>query len=153
MSAANIQPISEVFQFCPRCGKPGAKDGTNPFRCADCEFTFYFSPIAAGITNTNYALQTECGNYVLTLYEHHSDEELDYILGLQQHLADRAVLCPAPVRDRRGDFHSVLNQRPAAINRCLPPCAGLRCNNNIVRLRSNIMPCISIIPLLEILSN
>ncbi|MDH3387910.1 MAG: homoserine kinase [Gammaproteobacteria bacterium] len=74
-----------------------------------------FSPIAAGITNTNYYLETEQGHFVLTLYEHHSDDELDYMLGLQRHLAAKSVLCPAPVGDRRGDLYSTLNQRPAAI--------------------------------------
>lgn len=79
-----------------------------------------FNPISAGITNTNYYLDTDCGSYVLTLYEHHSDDELDYMLGLQQHLADKSVLCPAPVKDRRGDFYSSLNHRPAAIINRLP---------------------------------
>jgi len=79
-----------------------------------------FSPIPAGITNTNYYLDTDRGSYVLTLYEHHSDDELDYILGLQQHLAAKALRCPAPVKDRRGDFYSSLNQRPAAIIQRLP---------------------------------
>ena len=79
-----------------------------------------FSPISAGITNTNYYLDTDYGSYVLTLYEHHSDDELDYMLGLQQHLAEKSVLCPAPVKDRRGDFYSSLNHRPAAIINRLP---------------------------------
>ena len=72
-------------------------------------------PVAAGITNTNYLLDTDQGAYVLTLYEHHSDDELDYMLGLQQHLAERAVKCSRPIADRRGEFFSSLNQRPAAI--------------------------------------
>jgi homoserine kinase type II len=79
-----------------------------------------FSPIAAGITNTNYYLDTEDGRYVLTLYEHHSDDELDYILELQQQLAENSVACPAPVKDRRGDIYSSLNNRPAAINQRMP---------------------------------
>jgi homoserine kinase type II len=74
-----------------------------------------FEPIAAGITNTNYYLDTELGRFVLTLYEHHSDVELDYMLGLQQHLANRSVCCSEPVKDRCGNFYSNLNQRPAAI--------------------------------------
>jgi len=74
-----------------------------------------FSPIAAGVTNTNYYLETDAGEFVLTLYEHHSDDELNYMLGLQRHLASNAVLCPAPVPDRRDDLYSTLNQRPAAI--------------------------------------
>ena len=79
-----------------------------------------FRPISAGITNTNYFLDTDCGRYVLTLYEHHSDDELDYILDLQQHLSTQAVACPSPVADRRGDKYSTLNNRPAAINRRMP---------------------------------
>jgi len=79
-----------------------------------------FKPITEGITNTNYYLDTEQGSFVLTLYEHHSDDELDYMLRLQQHLADREVRCSQPVRDRRGDFFSSLNNRPAAIIRRLP---------------------------------
>jgi len=78
-----------------------------------------FTAIANGITNTNYYLDTETGHFVLTLYEHHSDDELDYILGLQQHLVNRSVRCSEPVTDRRGDLFSSLNQRPAAIIRRL----------------------------------
>ncbi|MDH3761040.1 MAG: homoserine kinase [Gammaproteobacteria bacterium] len=79
-----------------------------------------FRPIYAGITNTNYYLDTDHDRYVLTLYEHHSDDELDYILELQQHLSGQGVACPAPVADRRGDKYSTLNNRPAAINRRMP---------------------------------
>jgi homoserine kinase type II len=74
-----------------------------------------FAPIAEGITNSNYMLVTDQGHYVLTLYEHHSDDELDYMLRLQRHLAARGVHCSQPVVDRRGEFFSSLNQRPAAI--------------------------------------
>ncbi len=79
-----------------------------------------FSPIAAGITNTNYYLDTDSGGFILTLYEHHSDDELDYILGLQQHLVKRSVRCSEPQADRRGELFSTLNQRPAAIIKRLP---------------------------------
>ena len=79
-----------------------------------------FKPIAAGITNTKYYLDTEEGRFVLTLYEHHSDDELDYMLGLQQHLSGRGIRCSQPVTDRRGEFFSSLNNRPAAIIRRLP---------------------------------
>lgn len=84
-----------------------------------------FTPIAAGITNSNYFLDTEAGSYVLTLYEHHSDDELDYMLGLQRHLAQQGVLCSQPVVDRRGEFYSSLNQRPAAL---IPRIEGEVCS-------------------------
>lgn len=76
--------------------------------------------VAAGVTNSNYLLDTDRGKFVLTLYEHHSDDELDYMLGLQQHLAQHGVRCSRPVADRRGDFYSTLRQRPAAIIERLP---------------------------------
>ena len=79
-----------------------------------------FSPIAAGITNTNYRLDTDQGDFVLTLYEHHSDDELEYMLGLQQHLVAGSLRCSAPVMDRHGHFFSSLCQRPAAIIHRLP---------------------------------
>lgn len=71
--------------------------------------------ISAGITNTNYTVETTTGAFILTLYEHHSESALDYILGLQHHLADRAVACAAPVLDTMGSLYSTLNQRSAAI--------------------------------------
>jgi len=79
-----------------------------------------FQPIAAGITNTNYYLDTELDRFVLTLYEQHSNLELDYMLGLQQHLANLSVRCSEPVKDRNGCFYSQLNQRPAAVIHRLP---------------------------------
>jgi homoserine kinase type II len=74
--------------------------------------------ISAGITNTNYQVETTAGEFILTLYEHHSNCALDYILGLQHHLADKQVACAAPVVDSEGFLYSPLNQRSAAmINR------------------------------------
>ncbi|MCG6889712.1 MAG: homoserine kinase [Gammaproteobacteria bacterium] len=79
-----------------------------------------FKAVAAGITNSNYTLETDQGRFVLTLYEHHSDDELDYMLSLQRHLVKRAVRCAQPAKDRRGEFYSSLNNRPAAIIHLLP---------------------------------
>ena len=79
-----------------------------------------FSAITAGITNTNYYLNTDSGQYVLTLYEHHSNTDLDYILGLQQHLHNAQVACSFPIADRQRNLYSTLNERPAAINHRVP---------------------------------
>jgi homoserine kinase type II len=79
-----------------------------------------YGGIVAGITNTNYALQTTTGAFVLTLYEHHSELALDYILGLQHHLASRRVSCATPELDGNNRLYSTLNQRPAAIIHRLP---------------------------------
>lgn len=40
-------PIRKAWKFCPRCGKPAAKVGQNPFSCDVCGFTHFFAPVAA----------------------------------------------------------------------------------------------------------
>ena len=77
-------------------------------------------PIAAGVTNTNYYFTAADNSYVLTLYEHHNDDDINYILGLQRHLAEHSIPCAKPELDRRGDCSSILNNRPAAIILWLP---------------------------------
>lgn len=82
--------------------------------------------IKAGVTNTNYWLETDRGHYVLTLFEHLDNSNLDYVLGLQHHLADQGVSCSAPITDNQGLLCSVLNGRPAAI---VGRIAGTVCSN------------------------
>jgi len=76
-----------------------------------------YEGIANGITNSNFWLKTEDGSFVLTLYEHHQNSDLDYILGLQNHLARKGIACASPVHDNNAKFYSRLNNKPAAINR------------------------------------
>ena len=73
------------------------------------------TPIKAGVTNSNYYLDCDAGRFILTLYEQHQKDDLDYILGLQQHLSLASVPCAHPVIDHKGTYYSILNQRPAAI--------------------------------------
>lgn len=75
-----------------------------------------YQGIENGITNTNYWLSTDSGvDYVLTIYEHHDTATLDYILGLQQYLAERGVSCSKPVSDNYARLYSSLKGKPAAI--------------------------------------
>lgn len=80
-----------------------------------------FRGIAEGVENSNYALKTAGGDYILTLYEKRVDpEELPYFLGLMEHLAGRGLACPTPVRGRDGRALRHLAGRPAAICTFLP---------------------------------
>lgn len=79
-----------------------------------------FRGISAGIENTNYFVTTEDGEWVLTLFETVSAEELPYFLGLMDHLARRGLPTAAPLADRDGAFLQQLNERPAALVRRLP---------------------------------
>lgn len=72
--------------------------------------------IAEGVENTNYLLVTECGPYILTLYEKRTRlEDLPFFLGLMDHLAARGIACPTPVHGRDGAALRTLCGRPAAI--------------------------------------
>jgi homoserine kinase type II len=75
-----------------------------------------FRGIAEGVENSNYALRTGRGDFILTLYEKRVEPaELPYFLGLMEHLAARGQPCPTPVRGRDGVSLRQLCGRPAAI--------------------------------------
>ena len=55
--------------------------------------------IEGGIENTNYFATAESGEFVLTLFERLSAEQLPYYLCLMKHLAGRGLPVPEPVAD------------------------------------------------------
>src|SRR5471032_505545 len=71
--------------------------------------------IASGIENSNFFLTTEAGDYVLTIFEVLSFEQLPFYLKLMHHLADRGVLVPAPVANDQGELIVALHGKPASI--------------------------------------
>jgi homoserine kinase type II len=72
--------------------------------------------IAEGVENSNYLLQTDRGNYILTLYEKRVDpKDLPFFLGLMDHLATQNFPCPTPIHDRDGKALRELCGRPAAL--------------------------------------
>ncbi len=80
-----------------------------------------FRGIAEGVENSNFALKTTTGDYILTLYERRVDPaELPWFLGLMEHLVGHGLDCPAPVRGRDGEALRALAGRPAAICTFLP---------------------------------
>jgi homoserine kinase type II len=75
-----------------------------------------FKGIAEGIENSNFYLQTDRGAFILTLYERRvAAQDLPFFLGLMEHLAQRGVHCPLPVKTRDGQSLVELNRRKAAI--------------------------------------
>ncbi|RJX33525.1 MAG: homoserine kinase [Oxalobacter sp.] len=71
--------------------------------------------IASGIENSNFFITTEKGEYVLTIFEKLSFEQLPFYLKLMRHLAQRDVLVPAPIANDKGDIVNVLHGKPASI--------------------------------------
>lgn len=71
--------------------------------------------ISSGIENSNFFLTTEAGEFVLTIFEKLTFEQLPFYLQLMRHLADRGVLVPAPVANRQGEILHTLHGKPASI--------------------------------------
>jgi len=71
--------------------------------------------ISSGIENSNFFLTTETGEYVLTLFEKLTFEQLPFYLNLMRHLAQRKVLVPAPIADNAGEILHSLHGKPASI--------------------------------------
>ena len=75
-----------------------------------------FKGIAEGVENSNFLLRTSRSHFILTLYEKRvKAADLPFFVGLMEHLAERGVTSPQPVRNRVGEPLGVLAGRPAAI--------------------------------------
>jgi homoserine kinase type II len=72
-------------------------------------------PCASGIENTNYFIRAGSGEYVLTLFERLTWEQLPFYLHLMQHLAARGIPVPNPVPNAEGRILHRLKGKPAAV--------------------------------------
>ena len=71
--------------------------------------------IQGGIENTNYFATTDQGEYVLTLFERLTAEQLPFYLHLMKHLAGRGIPVPDPAANADGDILHTVNGKPAAV--------------------------------------
>jgi homoserine kinase type II len=71
--------------------------------------------ISSGIENTNYFLTTTQGEYVLTLFERLTREQLPFYLHLMKHLADQGIAVPAPQANTEGEILLSVADKPAAV--------------------------------------
>jgi homoserine kinase type II len=71
--------------------------------------------IASGIENSNFFLTTDRGEFVLTIFEKLSFEQLPFYLNLMRHLAEREVRVPAPIASHVGEILHTLQGKPASI--------------------------------------
>lgn len=70
---------------------------------------------SGGIENTNYFATTSEGEYVLTLFERLSFEQLPYYLRLMKHLAENGIPVPNPAADQNGLILHTLQGKPTAV--------------------------------------
>jgi homoserine kinase type II len=85
--------------------------------------------IHGGIENSNFFLDTEKDGkkqeYVLTLFERLSAEQLPYYLELMRHLANKGISVPKPLENKQGQILFTLTGKPAAIVSKLPGLSRL----------------------------
>jgi homoserine kinase type II len=68
-----------------------------------------------GIENTNYFASSDLGEYVLTLFERLTAEQLPFYLHFMKHLASKGVPVPDPQADSNGDILLSVMGKPAAV--------------------------------------
>lgn len=73
------------------------------------------APISAGLENSNYAVTTSVGEYVLTLFEHHNADEVRNFVRLAHHLGAADFSVPAPLTDSAGRWLHCLQHKPAIL--------------------------------------
>jgi len=71
--------------------------------------------ISSGIENSNFFVTTDQGEYVLTLFEKLTAQELPYYLNLMHHLAERHIRVADPILDRDGGILGTLCGKPASL--------------------------------------
>ena len=71
--------------------------------------------IEGGIENTNYFVTSEQGDYVLTLFERLTAEQLPFYLYLMKHLAHAGIHVPDPQADKHGAILHTVAEKPAAL--------------------------------------
>jgi len=79
-----------------------------------------FNGISGGIENTNYFVTTQIKgqpsqDFVLTLFEDLSYDEIPYFVDLTDHFVANDVTVPAPIRDQYGTALSLLANKPALL--------------------------------------
>ncbi len=75
-----------------------------------------FEEIEQGVENTNYALTTTRGRFILTLFEKRASEsDLPFFAAAMAHCSDHGIPAPAPVANRAGSLFGRLCLRPAAV--------------------------------------
>lgn len=68
-----------------------------------------------GIENTNYFASSDLGDYVLTVFERLTAEQLPFYLHLMKHLAQKGIPVPDPQSNLQGDILLSVLGKPAAV--------------------------------------
>lgn len=83
--------------------------------------------IESGVENSNFFLTTTTGEYVLTIFEKQSANDLRFYLALMEYLAENGFACPRPQprfgSEKQPERFGMLHGKPATIVTKLPGAA------------------------------
>lgn len=86
--------------------------------------------IHGGIENSNFFLDTtkdgKKQEYVLTIFERLTAQQLPFYLELMRHLANKGIPVPKPIENKQGEILFALKGKPAAIVTKLPGLSRLQ---------------------------
>jgi homoserine kinase type II len=94
-----------------------AEDAAQDFMLAyDIGALKALTPIAEGVENTNYRLDTDQGRFILTLFEKRTDPaDLPFFMAAMSHFAAHGINAPAPIVMRSGGVIGALAGRSAVV--------------------------------------
>lgn len=95
-----------------RVERPQLQDFLSDYAVGELES---YTGISAGITNTNYFVNTRHGQWVLTIFERMEAGELSFFMDLMDHLAGQGLPSAHPVARSDGRFYGELAGKPAAL--------------------------------------
>ncbi len=78
-----------------------------------------FTGIEAGITNSNFFIDTETGRYVLTIVEEETFKDVEWFMQLLAFLHQNHIPCAKPFLSVSGNYTKPLAKKPATIVECL----------------------------------
>ena len=72
--------------------------------------------IKKGIENTNYLLKTKNNKFILTIFEKRvQKKDLPFFMKLMEKLNQKKIICPKPLRTKRGSHITKIKQKSACI--------------------------------------
>ena len=75
-----------------------------------------FKGIKKGIENTNYLLETDKKKLILTIFEKRvKKKDLPFFMNLMSELNQRNIICPNPLKNKKGQYLSKIKGKPACI--------------------------------------
>lgn len=89
-----------------------------------------FTGIEAGITNSNFFVDTTTGRYVLTIVEHEHHSDVEWFMQLLAYLHSNNIPCAMPVKATSGVYTGTLADKPATIVECLKGSEKVQVNND-----------------------